>query len=110
MASAKRIHVQCASHRGESWRHVQNVLHEFHHRQEPFLRRNICRSYTEQTHSLHGQIRRSEHVWRNADYDHVEESFMWNGTEHRPGRRSGHDTGRGLLSWLAGIAYAVGET
>ena len=51
MASAKRIHRKGPSDGCESRRRVQDVVHQFHYRQEPFLRR----TYVELT--PHEQIR-----------------------------------------------------
>ena len=68
------------------------------------------RTDTARTHSLHGQIRRSKLARRNADDDHVEKSFVRNGIEHRPGRRARCHPRRSVLSRLAGIADAIGET
>ena len=39
MASAQWIHGPGSSPRRESRRHLQDVVHQFHHRQEPLLRR-----------------------------------------------------------------------
>jgi uncharacterized protein YndB with AHSA1/START domain len=41
MASAEWIHGKGPSHGRESGRHLQNVIHEFYHGQEPFVRRHV---------------------------------------------------------------------
>ena len=42
--------------------------------------------------------------------DHTEKGLVWNGTEHRAGRRARCHSRRSVLSRLAGIADAIGET
>src|SRR5205809_8087076 len=39
MASAERLHGQGSPYRCQSRRHLQDVLHELHHRPQPLLRR-----------------------------------------------------------------------
>src|SRR5204863_5510934 len=56
MASAKWVYLQGSPHERQDWRHLQDVVYEFHDRQEPFVRRNVCGTYAARTHSLHGQI------------------------------------------------------
>ncbi len=48
----------------------------FTHRQQPLLRRRVSRAGAARTHSLHGQVRRSEPARRNADDGHLEEGVV----------------------------------
>src|SRR5438477_11555024 len=110
MASTERIHGQGSSPGRRSRRNLPDVVHEFQHGQEPLVRRKIRRTDTARTHSLYGQIRRPEPARRNANDDHAGKSFLRNRVEHHPGRRACSHPRRGLFSWLAGIADALGET
>ena len=66
---------------------LQDVVHEFHHRQEPLLRRQISRTGAARTHSLHGQVRRPESAGRNAGDGDIEKGVVRHGVEHRARRR-----------------------
>jgi uncharacterized protein YndB with AHSA1/START domain len=48
-------------------------------------------------------------AWRNADDRNSQTSCLRDGVEHRARRRAQRDSCGSLLSWLAGIARAVGE-
>src|ERR1700719_728282 len=52
MASAEWIHRQGTSDGCEDGRHLQNVVHEFNHRKEPFFRRDLSRAQAASAHSL----------------------------------------------------------
>src|ERR1700704_252234 len=110
VASAEWIYWQGSSPGRESRRHLPDVVHQFHHRQEPLLRWNLSRIEAPRTHPLHGQIRRPGSARRNADHNHVESGVLWHGIEHHAGRSARRHSRRGVLSRLAGIADAAGET
>ena len=46
-------------------RHLQDVVPQFHHRQEPFFRRRVPRTRARRTSPLHRQVRRPEPAGRN---------------------------------------------
>src|SRR5437763_7655409 len=60
VASTERIHGQGSSPGSQSRRHLQNVVHQFHDRQRPLLRRNVSGTEAKRAHSLQQQVRRSE--------------------------------------------------
>src|ERR1700745_2684461 len=109
MASAEWIHCEGTSDRREGWRHLQNVLHEFHDGQGSFLWRKVPRTDSARTDSLHRQIRRSESAERNADNDNFEEGLLRNGTKRGAGRCACCYSNRSVLRRLAGIAGSAGE-
>ena len=47
-------------------RHVQDVVHQLQHRQQPFVRRRVPRAGAARTHALHRQVRRPEPAGRDA--------------------------------------------
>ncbi len=61
-------------------------------------------------HPPYQQIRRPEPPWRNANDDHLAAGILRNRVEHHAGRDTRRHPGRSLLSRLAGIADAAGET
>ena len=66
VAAAQRLCLHRASPRRESRRHLQDVIPQFHHGQQPFFRRKISGARARRALALHGQIRRSEFAGRNA--------------------------------------------
>src|SRR5262245_15995654 len=108
MAPAKRLYGQGSPHGRQSRRHLQDVVHEFHHGAQPLFRRKVSRTGTERADSAHRQIRRSEPARRDANDDHLEESLLRNRAECRArGDTGGYPTG-GLLSGLAGVTHPPG--
>src|SRR6185503_287321 len=110
MASTERIHGQSASGGRESRWDLQNVVHQFQHRQESLLWRKVSRTQAERTPPLHGQVRRSESAWRDSSDDRLETGLLRHGVEHHAGRHPRGDSLRGVLHGLAGIADAAGKT
>jgi len=72
LASTERIHRQGSPPGRESRRHLQDVVHQFHHWQKPLLRRHLSRIEALRTHPLYRQIRRPEPARRNAYDNHLE--------------------------------------
>src|SRR4030095_10267648 len=109
MASAERIYGKGSPNGRKGRRHVQDVVYQFHYRQEPFLRRVLCRAEATRVDSLHTQIRWRETTRRNADDDNAQQSILRDGVEHCARGRAWRHTGGGVLSWLARVADAAGQ-
>ena len=60
MASAERIHRQGPPDGRKGGRDVQDVVHEFHDRPKPLVRRQVPGARAERAHPLHGPLRRPE--------------------------------------------------
>ena len=110
LASTERIHRQGSPPGRESRRHLQDVVHQFHHWQKPLLRRHLSRIEALRTHPLYRQIRRPEPARRNAHDNHLEAGVLLYRIELQAGSSARGNSHRGVLSWLAGIADAAGET
>src|SRR5262249_26615487 len=109
MASAVRLYGQGSSHRPQSRRHLQDVVHEFHHGAQPLFRRKVSRTRTERAHSAHRQIRRSEPARRDANDHYLEESLLRNRAECRARGDTGGYPTRGLLFLLGGGTHSPGS-
>ena len=87
-------------------RHLQDVVHEFHHRPQPLLRRQVSRTGAARTHSLHGQDSTTRTCPARCQVTITLKKVSC-GTELnivQEGRARRHSC-RGVLSRLAGIAH-----
>src|SRR6266513_6451044 len=57
VASAARIHRHGSPPGRQGRWHLQDVVHQFHNRQESLVRWNVPRTRAQRAHSLHGQVR-----------------------------------------------------
>ena len=71
---------------------------------------NVSRTRAARTHSLHRQIRRPESARGTSGHRNLQEGIGRDRVERRTGRGARGHPARGLLSRLAGIAHAFGQT
>src|ERR1044072_4075924 len=104
MASAERIYRKGSPDGCQGRRYLQDVVHQFQHREESLLLRRISGIGAARAHPLHGQIRRPQPSRRNAHDHRPEKSSLRNRVEHHAGGSACGYSCRGLLRRLAGIA------
>src|SRR5262249_28746899 len=85
-------------------------LPQFHHWQEPLVRRTISRARARRAPALHGQIRRSQSAGRNPGDGGAQASILRHRAKYRAGRSSRRHSGGSVLSRLAGFVAKSRES
>src|SRR5882672_3713483 len=107
MAPAARLYRPGPPERYAGGRQLPDVVHQLQLRHDPCLWRHVRRTDAARADQVHGHVRGSASARGDACHDHAATGRLWHGPGHRAGRPACGDSGRDVLSRMAGVAAAT---